>query len=135
MVLENHLSVVDTLPFANWPASSGTYEVVQLMIENMPILRLGDARKPTHGDILMDLARLLGKDCPLEEKNVCGWGYAVPAPQSDWYQVQGMGYVTIDQSAKTATFSDKSDEYNLGISKEHLSAMRQLLPGWILQNS
>jgi len=54
----------------------------------------------------------------------------VPALESEWYKVHGMGYANIDVTRKSALFYGDSHDYNLFFSAAHLDLVKQFQPEW-----
>lgn len=127
------------LPKASFPQESGEYKVVQLDIDGQPRLRFQDRGKfiLTHAGILKDLAETLHRQYPTMkiDRGLLGRSHIayVPALESDWYKVHGMGYSEVDVAQKKVLLFGSSKDYNLCISPDHLDLVRPLTPDWIFE--
>jgi len=126
------------IPRVNVPQQSGEYKVVQLDIEGQPYLRFADEGWSTHAVILMTLADKLGKEYPTMEidRGFLGGGKDdVPALESDWYKVHGMGKSAVDVAQKKVSLFGRSMDYGLSISPEQLESVKPLMPDWSFEFS
>jgi len=123
------------IPRVNVPPKSGEYKVVQLDIRGQPYLRFAGEEVSTHAIILDDLASELHKECPTIEVDwLTGVGkHHIPAPESDWYKVHGMGKSKVDVERRKVSLFGGSMDYGLGISPEHLDSVKPLVPDWTFE--
>jgi hypothetical protein len=109
----------------NWPDESGYYKMVQMEVEGNPCIRFGPGSF-YHWQIMENLARELGMEFPKVKIR----GELLPATQSGWYKVLGMGHCGIDHGRKCASFSGESVDYGMGPDLGHLERMKGFFPGW-----
>ena len=128
------MTLEQKIPSTNWPKESGEYKVVQLDIEGQPYLRFAETKYSTHATILILLANKLEREYPTIEKDRGEYGKdQIPALESDWYKVYGMGKSKIDVGQKTASFYGNSFDYGIGINPEHLNSIKQHEKDWKIE--
>ena len=123
----------EDIPRINLPKQSREYKIVQLDIEGQPYLRFAEKDWYTHAIIIMDLAHKLHRPYHTVEKDrgsMFGGKDEIPALQSDWYTVHGMGKSKISVEHKSASFYGKSIDYGIGIDIEHLGSVRVFARDW-----
>lgn len=88
------------------------YSVVQLYFEDKPYLLVGGFDSSGHSIVLSDWLKSSGVS-----KN---------------YRVCGAGIANVDNEEKYVRFFGESKGWGIGIDKEHLMKIRELLPDWKL---
>jgi len=120
---------INDLRNINWPKELGKYKVLQIDIENTPILRLQqNAGRTYHSEILSSLIESLGMEVENEMINKV----FIPKLKTNKYSVKGMGLADIDTEQKIAKFYGCSADYEIAIDKEHLRKISELEKEWTL---
>ena len=113
---------------ANWPKTSREHKVVQIYVSENPYLRfLEKSKVENHKSILIDSLDRFGIEYDFLTALEHG-----PALSGDRYKVAGMGWADVDLANKTAKFFGLSAGYGIGISADHIEAIRPLLLDWRL---
>ncbi len=118
------------LPRADWPNKSEKYKVVQFYIEGEPYLRFASFPEEYHKSIIMKTASSLSKECAVEKRGL----KSLPALESEWYKIPGMGSAEITVETKRAIFLGDSFDYEIGIDPEHLEKIKAFYPEWNIKN-
>ena len=119
------------IPTVNWPQQSGKHKILQIKIDNKPILRFGDNEilKKLHSGILYELFLLIGIDDYLEIGSKTGL-ISIPAPLGARYQLYGAGKIDLDVENKKAVLFGNNEDYGIGIDKKHLDSIIRLEKNW-----
>ncbi|MBI2148608.1 hypothetical protein HYU23_02920 [Candidatus Woesearchaeota archaeon] len=123
----------EKLPIANWPAKSGEYKVVQLIMDGTPHLLFAEGGYETHSVIIMSLASKLRRNYPKIDFSDSTGTYQIPAQEAEWYKLVGAGKARIDVDGKKASLFGNSYNYRIGINPEHLDSVRPLIQDWKLE--
>src|SRR3990167_6630730 len=100
---------------ADWPAESGHYKTVQILVGNSPYLRFGQTStdmftKETHGGILKRFLELNQIPFDLE-----GYYDRVPERKGKGYELVGAGLCDVDTVNRRASFYSYSKGYEIMI--------------------
>jgi len=117
------------IPTVNWPATDGDYKIVQLLLEGRPIVSFAKQKGEmiSHSEIIEELAKKLGREYP---KTNIGKFLDIPALQSEWYEVKGMGKAGVVVELRRAYFHERSGVYGIGINADHLRSIKPFAKDW-----
>jgi hypothetical protein len=120
------LAMDDAFECDQGPVCKGRALIVQLYIDNRPLLRCGTVREgkgTTHGRILEDALSEFGIHSVYMPYN----GRMLPATTGERYTVTGMGECDADE--EVIRFRGGSAEYGLGIDRSHARQLAVRFPG------
>lgn len=106
------------------PEKSGIYKVGQFTVDGKPYLRFGSACE-YHKVIVKNFADEIG--IPVEIDDSKGYPLTV-LPNDKKYDINGMGWCSLNLEQKAATFYKSSSDYLIGINREHLEAVKLYIP-------
>lgn len=104
-------------------ASGNHYKIIQLDFDEMPYLLFSRTNEYNHSNILERFLKKTEIDYNLIKVKT----FDIPSPIGDRYKVCGAGWAKVDVAKKQALFHGCSMDYDLGINKEHLYLMRDLV--------
>lgn len=110
---------------SNWPLERGLYKVIQIYINEKPLIYFSE---DTDYHCIM-LEQILNDHKIPFLKNV----RRIPSLEGDKYKVCGMGLMQIsidigtDSSGKKIYFFQRSVDYGIGISRDHIEKIKNII--------